>query len=124
MVDQLTRTMTTISSVHLNVLFLLGLILFIGVMGARTFQRMKIPQVVGYIIAGILLGRSGLNIINKDVVETLVPFNYFALGLIGFMIGGELKGEVFIRYGKQFIIILLAEGLAAFLAVFVFVGVF
>ncbi len=122
MFDQLTDTVTKISSVHLNALFLLGLILFVGAMGARVFQKMRIPQVVGYIIAGIILGQSGLNIINKDIIEALVPLNYFALGLIGFMIGGELKSEVFRRYGKQFIVILLAEGLAAFLAIFILVG--
>jgi len=122
MFDQLTYTVTKISGAHPNALFLLGLILFVGTMGARVFQRLRIPQVVGYIIAGILLGQSGLKIIDKDMIEVLVPFNYFALGLIGFMIGGELKAEVFRRYGKQFIAILLAEGLAAFLAVFVLVG--
>ncbi len=122
MLNQLTNTVTKISSVHLNALFLLGLILFAGTMGARVFQKLRIPQVVGYIIAGILLGQSGLNIISKDIIETLVPFNYFALGLIGFMIGGELKSEVFRRYGKQFLAILLAEGLAAFFVVFILVG--
>jgi len=122
MFDQLTHTFTKISSVHLNALFLLGLILFVGTMGARIFQKMRIPQVVGYITAGILLGQSGLNVINKDIIEILVPFNYFALGLIGFMIGGELKSEVFRRYGKQFLAILLAEGLAAFFMVFILVG--
>jgi Kef-type K+ transport system membrane component KefB/CBS domain-containing protein len=122
MLDQLTDTVTKISNVHLNALFLLGLILFVGAMGARAFQKLRIPQVVGYIIGGILLGQSGLNIISKDIIEVLIPFNYFALGLIGFMIGGELKGEVFRRYGKQFLTILLAEGLAAFLAVFILVG--
>ncbi|MDD5128675.1 MAG: cation:proton antiporter [Candidatus Omnitrophica bacterium] len=122
MIDQLTYTVTKISSVHPNALFLLGLILFVGIMGARLFQKLRIPQVVGYIIGGILLGQSGFNIINKDIIEVLVPFNYFALGLIGFMIGGELKSEVFRRYGKQFLAILLAEGIAAFLAVFILVG--
>ncbi|MFH1877104.1 MAG: cation:proton antiporter [Candidatus Omnitrophota bacterium] len=122
MFDLLTHTFTKISSVHLNALFLLGLILFVGMMGARIFQKMRVPQVVGYIIAGILFGRSGFNVINKDIIEALVPFNYFALGLIGFMIGGELKREVFRRYGKQFMVILLAEGLAAFLVIFVLVG--
>ncbi|MBU1726877.1 MAG: cation:proton antiporter [Candidatus Omnitrophica bacterium] len=123
MLELLPHKFAMISSVHLNALFLLGLILFVGAMGARTFQKLRIPQVVGYIIAGILLGQSGLNVINKDIIETLVPFNYFALGLIGFMIGGELKGEVFRRYGKQFIAILLAEGITAFLLVFILVGV-
>ncbi|MFA5287203.1 MAG: cation:proton antiporter [Candidatus Omnitrophota bacterium] len=122
MLDQLTDAVSKISSVHLNALFLLGLILFVGTMGARIFQKLKIPQVVGYIIAGILLGQSGLNVINKGIIEVLVPFNYFALGIIGFMIGGELKSEVFRRYGKQFLAILLAEGLVAFFVVFILVG--
>lgn len=122
MIEGFTYTFEKISNMHTNVLFLLGLILFTGAMGGKIFQKLKIPQVVGYIIAGIIFGRSGLNIINKDIVEALVPFNYFALGLIGFMIGGELKKEVFRRYGRQLIIILLAEGLAAFVVVFVLVG--
>ncbi|MFA5337179.1 MAG: cation:proton antiporter [Candidatus Omnitrophota bacterium] len=123
MFDQLTDTIAKISNVHPNALFLLGLILFFGTMGAKVFQKLRIPQVVGYIIAGILLGQSGLNVISKDIIEVLVPFNYFALGLIGFMIGGELKSTVFRRYGKQFLTILLSEGLAAFFMVFILVGV-
>ena len=122
MFDQLTHTITKLSGAHLNALFLLGLILFTGTVGGRILQKLRIPQVVGYIIAGILLGRSGLDIINKDVIEALAPFNYFALGIIGFMIGGELKTDVFRRYGKQFIAILLAEGVTAFIVVFVLVG--
>jgi Kef-type K+ transport system membrane component KefB len=122
MVEQLTHTFNNISGAHLNALFLLGLVLFAGAVGGRIFQQLRIPQVVGYIIAGILLGQSGLNIINKDILEVLVPFNYFALGIIGFMIGGELKKEVFRRYGKQFIAILLSEGLSAFIAVAFFIG--
>ncbi|MFH1287568.1 MAG: cation:proton antiporter [bacterium] len=122
MIEGFTYTFEKISSIHTNVLFLLGLILFTGAMGGKIFQKLKIPQVVGYIIAGIIFGRSGLNIINKDIIEALVPFNYFALGLIGFMIGGELKKEVFQRYGRQLITILLAEGLAAFVVVFILVG--
>lgn len=122
MFSHITHTVTKISSIHPNTLFLLGLILFVGAIGARLFQKMRIPQVVGYIIAGIALGQSGLNIIDKDIIEALVPFNYFALGLIGFMIGGELKGDVFRRYGKQFIAILMAEGLAAFFSVCILVG--
>ena len=122
MFDQITHTFTKLSGAHLNALFLLGLILFTGTVGGRILQKLRIPQVVGYIIAGILLGRSGLDIINKDVIEALAPFNYFALGIIGFMIGGELKTDVFRRYGKQFIAILLAEGVTAFIVVFVLVG--
>ncbi|RLG09198.1 sodium:proton exchanger [Candidatus Pacearchaeota archaeon] len=107
---------------HLNMLLLLGLALFGGTVGARIFKKFKIPQVVGYIAIGILLGQSGFNIISIKLVQSFAPFNYFALGLIGFMIGGELKREVFKKYGKQFFIILFFEGIFAFIFVSLFTG--
>ena len=79
----------------------MGLALFGGTIGGRLFQKLKIPQVVGYIAIGILIGESGLKIVGHDIIETLQPLSYFALGLIGFMIGGELKKEVLLKYGKQ-----------------------
>ncbi len=99
---------------HLNVILVLGLAVFGGTVGAKIFQRLRIPQVVGYIVIGIVLGRSALNVIDPRVIQSLAPFSIFALGIIGFMIGGELKHDVFRQYGRQFIIILLAEGLFAF----------
>ena len=55
--------------------------------------------------------------------SVLQPFNYFALGLIGFMVGGELKKEIFAKYGKQLITVLLFEGITPFILVTVMVGV-
>ena len=123
MFEYLAQTIDNISVFHLNILFLLGLALFGGTIGGRIFQRLRIPQVVGYIIIGILIGRSGLRIVDSDVIAALRPFNYFALGLIGFMVGGELKKEVFSKYGKQLIYILLCEGITPFLLVTFFVGI-
>lgn len=105
------------SSFHLNILFLLGLALFGGTIGGRLFQKIRVPQVVGYIFIGILIGQTGAKIVDEHTIEILQPFNYFALGLIGFMIGGELKKETLLKYGKQFIYILLFEGVTAFLVV-------
>jgi len=123
MIEYLAHIFSNISVPHLNILFLLGLALFGGTIGGRLFQKLRIPQVVGYIAIGILIGESCLKVISQDVIETLQPFNYFALGLIGFMIGGELKKDVLRKYGKQFISILLFEGVGAFLLVSVFVGI-
>jgi len=111
-----------VSLQHINMLLLLGLSLFGGTIGGRLFQKIKIPQVVGYIIIGIILGRTGLNIVDKHIIDTLQSFNYFALGLIGFMIGGELKKEIFEKYGKQFIYILLFEGITTFITVTLLIG--
>ena len=123
MFEQVNHILSRISVMHLNILFLLGLALFGGTIGGRLFQKIRIPQVVGYITIGIIIGVSGLKVVGHDTIKTLQPFTYFALGLIGFMIGGELKKEVILKYGKQFINILLFEGVAAFLVVSISVGV-
>ena len=46
-----------------NLILLLGFILLLGALGGRLFQKLKIPQVVGYIVIGILLGQSGFQIL-------------------------------------------------------------
>jgi len=98
---------------NLNVVLLFGLIVLGGAFGARLFQRLHIPQVVGCIVVGILLGEV-LGVITSHTIETLEPFMMFALGIIGFMIGAELRGEVFRKYGRQFFIILFSQGMGAF----------
>lgn len=102
---------------HLNIILLMGLAIFFGTAGARVFQKFHIPTVVGYVVIGLLIGESGLNLIGRDTVEVLSSFNMFALGIIGFMIGGELRRDVFKKFGKQFLIILCCEGITAFIFV-------
>lgn len=59
MFDQIVNFFSDISHTHLNVLMLLGLSLFGGTFGGRLFQKLRIPQVVGYITVGILIGQIG-----------------------------------------------------------------
>lgn len=122
MIELLSNIIAKVSVSHLNILFLLGIAVFGGTIGGRLFQKFHIPKVVGYVALGILIGESGLKIVDDSIVKSLQPFSYFALGLVGFMIGGELKKDILRKYGKQFINILLFEGIAAFLTVAVFVG--
>ena len=100
-----------------NILCLIGFALFFGTIGGRLFQKLRIPQVVGYIIIGIIIGESGLKFISQETVSNMDPFNFFALGLIGFSIGGELKASILKKYGKQFTWILFLEALIAFFVV-------
>jgi len=102
---------------HVNMLLLLGVAVFLGAVGGRVFQRLKIPQVVGYIVIGLIVGQTGLGLIPKTVVEEMRPISMFALGLIGLSIGGELKFLEFRKRGRQFLSILLSEGIGAFIMV-------
>jgi len=100
-----------------NLALVFGLLILGGALGARLFQRLHIPQVVGCVVIGVVLGQDVLNVISEAQVEDLELFTKFALGIIGFMIGAELRAEVFKKYGKQFFIILFSQGFAAFLLV-------
>lgn len=103
--------------IHLGVLAVLGICVAGGIIGAWIFQKLKMPQVVGYIVVGVLIGDTGFGLLHPSDIASLQPFNNFALGLIGFLVGGELSGSIFKKYGKQFTFILLGEGLAAFFLV-------
>ena len=100
-----------------GVLIILGLGLFGGMAGAWFFQKIHFPQVVGYIVIGLLLGDTGFGLVHPDDVENLHLLNLFALGIIGFLVGGEIKLDMFTKYGREYMIILLGEGVAAFVLV-------
>ncbi|MDO9513946.1 MAG: cation:proton antiporter [Elusimicrobiota bacterium] len=95
----------------------MGFALSGGAVCGRLFQKMKIPQVVGYIVMGIILGETGIKFIDMETIIIMQPFNYFALGLIGFTIGGSLNKETFVKYGRQVLYIMFSESMAAFFSV-------
>ncbi len=101
----------------MNALFLVGLVVFLGTISGKVFQKLHIPQVVGYILLGLIVGKSSLHIFEGPIVDSLMQVVSFTLGIIGFIIGGELKADVFKRYGRSIYAILLGEGLFAFLFV-------
>jgi Kef-type K+ transport system membrane component KefB/predicted transcriptional regulator len=108
-------------STNTNILILIGLTVFLGISISRIFKKFRIPQVIAFIIIGFFLGESVFGVITRETLSTFSYFNIFVLGVTGFLIGGELKKEIFKKYGKQFINILLSEGLLAFVLVTFFV---
>lgn len=90
---------------------LLGIIMFAGAFGGWIFKKLKIPQVVGYIVIGIIIGSSGFRILEPGVISAMDPVSTVALSLIGFLVGGELKIGTIKKYGKQFVSILLFEAI-------------
>jgi len=100
-----------------GVLLIFGIGVFGGILSAIVVKRLSIPQVLGYILMGILIGISGFKLVKPSDIEMLKPFNFFALGVIGFLVGSEIHFKTLQKYGRQFLAILMAEGLLAFLLV-------
>lgn len=107
---------------HTGNLILLGAAILGGILGATLFQRLRIPQVIGYIAMGLIIGETGFGWATRESLAGLETINLFALAVIGFLVGGELRVEVFRQYGRQFFAVLLGEGFGAFLLVGLPVG--
>ena len=103
-------------------MLLVGIMMFFGSFGGRIFQRLKIPQVVGYIVIGIIVGVSGFAVLGKDTVAALNPISTASLSLIGFLVGAELKISIIKKYGKQFVGILIGESITPFFVVGILTG--
>ena len=100
-----------------NILAIIGLIIAVSFLGSKIFQRFGIPQVVGFIVIGVILGPSLLNLIPLELSEQLIFISEIALGLIGFDIGSHLRFSELRRLGRSILFILLFEAIGTFVLV-------
>jgi Kef-type K+ transport system membrane component KefB len=100
-----------------NPLSTIGLLLIVSFLGSKVFQRFGIPQVVGFIVLGVLHGPSFLNVIPLEVSQELLFISEIALGLIGFDMGSHLRLNEIRKLGKSILFILIFEAFGAFLLV-------
>lgn len=100
-----------------HVLFSLGVLLLLGFAVGKVANRFGLPEITGYILAGILAGGSALHIVPSRVEEDLVLVTEVALGLIALTIGGEFLWVKLKRMGNAIVVITLVQLLAALLTV-------
>ncbi|MGB4618259.1 MAG: cation:proton antiporter, partial [Dethiobacteria bacterium] len=76
---------------QLNTLFYLALILFSGLIFGRLGKLLKLPNVTGYLIAGLLIGPCLFKLVPLNVTSQLTIVSEMALAFIAFSIGAEFK---------------------------------
>ncbi|MDI6841131.1 MAG: cation:proton antiporter [bacterium] len=99
-------------------LLAIGIVLIIGVIGARLIRKLKQPSIIGWLIVGAILGPSVLGWLSKEVLDSLGFIADITLGFVGFIIGTQITIGALRRLGKGIIILILAECIAAFTLVF------
>lgn len=114
------------NDVLFNVLVKVAIVLIVGFIGGQVAKALKLPNVSGYLIFGVLLGPSlGLiipgfkGIINADDQDTLRFISEMALAFIAFSIGSEFNIANIKKQGKEITILTFFEVLGAVLFVFV-----
>lgn len=104
---------------ELNILLKLSIIILVGIIGGRLANLFKMPKVSGYIIAGLIIGPSFMNLIMNGDIGNLSIINELALSAIAFGIGSEFLLKDIKKIGKKIFIITLGEVIGAFLVVFI-----
>ncbi|NMA55447.1 MAG: cation:proton antiporter [Firmicutes bacterium] len=94
-----------------SILISLSLMLIAGFLVTRLTKRLGLPNVTGYIIAGILMGPYVLDIIPGYIAQNMSFVGDIALAFIAFDVGKFLEREVLAQTGKQVILITLFESL-------------
>ncbi len=105
----------------MNELSSLGLILLLALMAGHLVKYFRVPEVTGYLLAGVALGPSMLGWVTQDNLVALSVLSEVALGLILFSIGSVFQFSMFRRYGRRIFYLTVAESLLA--AVFVGLGI-
>ncbi|MGY5881650.1 MAG: cation:proton antiporter [Candidatus Thorarchaeota archaeon] len=96
-------------------LFLLtiGAALVLASIGAFILKRLGIPQTLGFMLAGVVLGLT--QILTEHSIDNLRFFVALALGLIGYNIGHELSNPELTRNRiRKLLFIVIIEATAAF----------
>ncbi|ACB83874.1 cation:proton antiporter [Natranaerobius thermophilus] len=96
----------------------IAVILLLGFCGGKLVQRFKVPMVVGYIIIGLILSPSLLNVIPSELNESLNIIRILGLGIIALFIGSELEISKLKQLGKAIVGITVVQIFGAFFVVF------
>lgn len=94
-----------------DVLLSLGVAILIGLVFNRIVKKLGLPNVTGYLVAGVLIGPGFLQIIPENWISSLTLLVNVALGFIAFSIGGEFSLSKIKNIGKSVLIITFFQAL-------------
>lgn len=101
----------------INIYTSLALALFLSLLSSKLIKKLKLPNVTGYLIIGLLAGPYCLKILSEDEISQFSMIPNIALGFIAFSIGAEFKLDYLKKVGKAPVIIAFLEGFGATLVV-------
>lgn len=102
----------------MDILLQIGIVLIVGYIGGKIAKLIKLPNVSGYLVAGLFLGPSFSNFITASDSNSLSIISEVALGMIAFAIGNEFVIKDMLKLGKSILVITIAEVIGAVAVVF------
>ena len=106
----------------MNELTSLGLILLFALLVGHLVKFIRVPEVTGYLVAGMIVGPSVLGLFSHETLQSLNVFSEVGLGLILFSVGAVFELGRVRAIGRRLVTLTLAESLAS--ALLVAIGMF
>jgi Kef-type K+ transport system membrane component KefB len=100
-----------------HIIFSAGLLLIVGYIFGQLAEKIKLPTITGYILAGVVIGSSGMKLIRHENMEILYILSEVTLSFIAVIIGGEFSFYKLKLYGKKILILTLAQMFLTFFLV-------
>jgi len=94
---------------HAGPLLILAIVILVGVTFGGAARRIGLPSITGQILAGALIGRSGLAWFSEESIHGLQPLTSFALGLIAVTVGAHLNVQRLRNAGRRLFMLLVTE---------------
>ena len=101
----------------MNVILGLGIILLVGLFLSRLINKLKIPSITAYLVAGILLGPHVFNCLSQSLLQSSGLISSIVLSFIAFTIGQHFSREVFSSIGKRVLWISIAAAVLPWLLI-------
>ncbi len=101
----------------MNEILSVGLILMAALVAGHLAQLVRIPEVTGYLLVGVIIGPASLDFISHGNLATLGFLGDVALGLILFNIGAIFEAANFRRVGPGVVRVTLWEATLSFVLV-------
>src|SRR5688500_10288163 len=98
-------------------LLTLGFLILAAYTVGEILGSWGLPKLLGYLVAGILFGPSGLGTVTEGAVFKLQNINQLAVALIAFVAGAELKWKDVKKDGPLYARILSVEMPLTFVAI-------
>ncbi len=98
-------------------LLIVALAMAAGLVLSRLMKLLNLPNVTGYLIAGVLIGPYVLNLVTMEHIQGIKLITTTALGFIAFSIGGEFKIKFLKKLGKQIIVITIVQAVTTVVVV-------
>ncbi len=79
----------------------------------------RLPKIVGYLVAGLVVGPAALNFVSTPVMAQLAPVSQLAIALIAFLAGAELQIAEVRERGTLLLKMMTAELVVSFIGIVV-----